>query len=330
MKWNTPVAIEPKNGYLQHGKHMLSMGSCFADNIGEYLATAKFDICQNPFGTLYNPDSIADALYRLMQNAPFTTDDLSQDGDLWYSYKHHGRFSQPTAEATLKAINDSYVSAARRLPTCERLIVTWGTAYVYRLVSTGQTVANCHKQPASLFRRERLSVEAITRVWSELLAALQRYAPRCQVLFTVSPIRHLRDGAHDNQLSKSTLLLAVEQLCHSFPNLCSYFPAYEIVMDELRDYRFYADDMTHPSQQAVAYIIERMAETYFTPATRSLAETCEKLHRAMQHRPLKGLENESYRSFLRNLLQQMERVERDNPGIEFSDERKLLTKYLSL
>ncbi len=330
MKWNTPVAIEPKNGYLQHGKPMLLMGSCFADNMGEYLAAAKFDICLNPFGTLYNPDSIADALYRLMQNTPFVAEELLSDGKLWYSYKHHGRFSQPTIETTLKAINDSYIQSARFLPSCERLIVTWGTAYVYRLVSTGQVVANCHKQPASLFRRERLTVEAITKVWSELLAALQRHAPRCRVLFTVSPIRHLRDGAHDNQLSKSTLLLAVEQLCHSFPDLCSYFPAYEIVMDELRDYRFYADDMTHPSQQAVAYIRERMAEAYFTPATRSLAETCEKIHRSMQHRPLKGFENESYRLFLRNLLQQMNRVEQDNPCIQFCDERKLLNKYLSL
>lgn len=330
MKWFTPVVIEPEYGYLQHGKSMLLVGSCFADNIGEYLSAAKFDICINPFGTLYNPESIADALYRLMQNKPFTYDELVTDGNLWYSYKHHGRFSQPTSEEVLKVINESYLRAAAFLPRCERLIVTWGTAYVYRLVSTGETVANCHKQPAALFDRERLSVEDITGLWSDFLSSLQVYAPQCRVLFTVSPIRHLRDGAHDNQLSKSTLLLSVERLCRCFPSVCSYFPSYEIMMDELRDYRFYADDMTHPAQRAVAYIWERLSDTYFTPETRVLAETCVKIHRGMQHRPLKGVDNESYRLFLCDLLERIDRVEQDNPCIRFGEEREQLKKILSL
>ncbi len=330
MKWNTPVIIELHLGYLQHDIPLLLMGSCFADNMGQYLTAAKFNICVNPFGTLYNPESIAHAIERLMGNRAFTSEELSTNGNLWYSYHHHGDFSQPTQEDTLNAINTAYNQAANLLPHCQRLIITWGTAYVYRLKENGSVVANCHKQPDALFTRNRLSVEEITSRWSKLLVQLHRYAPQCKVLFTVSPIRHLRDGAHDNQLSKSTLLLAVEALCNQCPEMCSYFPAYEIVMDELRDYRFYAEDMTHPSQQTIAYLRERLADTYFTPETKALTEVCLKIDKGLQHKPLKGRNNEAYRTFATHLLQQMNQITEKYPYIDYDAERKELEHYLSL
>lgn len=330
MKWCTPITIEQQRGYLQHNSPILLLGSCFAENVGEFLARCKFDIEVNPFGTLYNPQSIANGLERLINRQAYQESELCHDGNLWYSYHHHGKFSQPTAQATLLDINRSYEKAADMLPRCQRLIITFGTAYVYKLASNGMTVANCHKQPASLFVRERLSVNEIVSRWKGIIEMLQAHAPGCKILFTVSPIRHLRDGAHDNQLSKSTLLLAIEQLCHAYSDICSYFPAYEIVLDELRDYRFYADDMTHPSAQAVSYICERLVDTYFTEPTRLLAERCEKIHRSLQHRPLNGCDNNSYLQFTEKLIKQMQDVEKEHPYISYQEEYNKLKQINTL
>lgn len=330
MKWFTPITIEKQTGYLQHGSPILLLGSCFAENVGEFLARCKFDIEINPFGTLYNPESIANAIERLISNRPFRENELCHDGNLWYSYHHHGKFSQTTVEATLDGINNSYERGVTLLANCQRLVVTFGTAYVYRLASNGMAVTNCHKQPAALFTRERLSVSDIVQRWDDILTQLQAHAPQCKVLFTVSPIRHLRDGAHDNQLSKSTLLLATEHLCKLHSNMCSYFPAYEIVLDELRDYRFYADDMTHPSAQAVTYICNRLVDTYFTDETRQLAERCEKIHRSLQHRPINGCDNNAYRQFAEKLITQMKDIEKECPYISFQEEYNKLKQLNSL
>ena len=329
MKWNTPITIKEQKGYLQHGMPMLFMGSCFAENVGEYLTKAKFDITVNPFGTLYNPESIATALQRLMSGRDFEADELQNSNGLWYSYHHHGRFSQYSPEAALQEINEAFGKASSMMGPCRRLIVTWGTAYVYRLKESGMTVANCHKQPASLFTRHRLTVDEIVASWRELLKRLFDHAPQCEVLFTVSPIRHLSDGAHDNQLSKSTLLLAADALCREFPERCSYFPAYEIVLDELRDYRFYADDMTHPSSQAVAYVCERLSNTYFTPQTQALVEQCLKIERSMGHRPLNGTDNDAYRQFAGKLIEQMRSVEQCTPAISYAREISEIEKLIS-
>lgn len=330
MKWSTTIAIDKQKGFLQYSNPILLIGSCFAENVGEYLTRAKFDIEVNPFGTLYNPESITMGIERLMSNHPFSKDELANDGNLWYSYHHHGKFSQPTAQATLDVINSQYEQASKMLSRCQRLIITFGTAYVYRLKSNGMTVANCHKQPASLFTRERLTVEDIVQRWSQIITRLQAYAPDCKILFTVSPIRHLRDGAHDNQLSKSTLLLAIDRLCATYSDMCSYFPAYEIVMDELRDYRFYAEDMTHPSAQAIAYICSRMVETYFTEETQQLAERCEKIYRSLQHRPLNGCDNKAYRQFAEKLIAQMLDIEREYPYISYATECNKLKQLITL
>ena len=329
MKWNTPIAIEKQKGYLQHGSPMLLLGSCFADNVGEYLQKAKFAIEANPFGTLYNPESIANALERLMCGEEYTIEELQKSGDLWYSYHHHGKFSTPSAETTLRLINDSFTRAVAMLSRCERLIVTFGTAYIYRLAESGEVVANCHKQPAQLFVRTRLEADEIVARWDSLLKRLAYLAPQCKVLFTVSPIRHLSDGAHNNQLSKSTLLLAIDKLCKNNSETCSYFPAYEIVLDELRDYRFYADDMAHPSQQAIGYICERLCDTYFTDATRDIAERCLKIARSLQHRPLNGTDNDAYRQFAQRLIAQMQQAEQLHPCIDYCNEIEELKQQIS-
>ena len=329
MNWTTPIAIKEEKGYLHHGSPMLFMGSCFADNVGLYLSEARMDIEINPFGTLYNPESLAMALSRLMRGDEYKACELCNSGELWYSYHHHGKYSRSTIDATLQCINIDFVRARNMLPRCERLIVTMGTAYVYRLKSNGAVVTNCHKQPAALFTRERLTVEAIVNQWNELLDALFVYSPQCQVLFTVSPIRHLSDGAHDNQLSKSTLLLAVDELCRRFPDKCRYFPAYEIMMDELRDYRFYAEDMTHPTPQAVNYICERLAAAYFTDETQTIVDKCRKVQRSLQHRPLNGVESKSYKQFVAHLLQQIEQIEQIHTCLCYEREKIELKKIIA-
>ena len=329
MKWSTPIAIEEKKGYLQHGSPMLLLGSCFADNVGEYLQKAKFDIEINPYGTLYNPESIANALDRLMSGKKYGMEELQKSGEIWYSYHHHGKFSSTSAETTLHNINSSYERATALLSRCERLVVTFGTAYVYRLKSNGETVANCHKQPAQLFERTLLTVDEIVTRWDALLQQFAVHAPQCKVLFTVSPIRHMSDGAHNNQLSKATLLLAVDKLCKSHSDMCDYFPAYEIVLDELRDYRFYADDMAHPSSQAVAYICERLGDTYFTDETRSKAEQCLKIDRSLHHRPLNGTDNDAYRHFAQKLIAQMQQAEQKESNIDYSREIEELKQLIS-
>ena len=329
MKWSTPISIEEEKGYLRHGMPTLLMGSCFADNIGEYLKKGKLTIETNPFGTLYNPESIAMSIERLISQREYSAEELQQSGEIWYSYHHHGKFSSTSAETTLALINESFKRGVAMLSQCERLIVTFGTAYTYRLKSSGTTVANCHKQPATLFTRSRMQVDEIVTRWNEILTQLATHAPQCKVLFTVSPIRHMSDGAHNNQLSKSTLLLAVDELCRNHSKQCSYFPAYEIVLDELRDYRFYAEDMAHPSSQAVAYIYERLTDTYFTEQTRTLCEQCIKIDRSLQHRPLNGTDNESYRQFAQKLIEQMQKVEQTHSSISYQREIEELKQLIS-
>ncbi len=329
MKWYTPITIKEEKGLIHHCKPILLMGSCFSENVGMHLKSAKFDIDINPFGTLYNPLSLAGAIERLMQRRAYEAEELAHDGNLWYSYHHHGSFSHPDCQQALQAINTRYLYAAERLPQCSLLIITMGTAYVYEHKERGEVVANCHKQPATHFNRYRLTVEQIVERWDTLLQQLKSYTPACKVLFTVSPIRHMSDGAHNNQLSKSTLLLAIEALCSRHPEMCSYFPSYELVLDELRDYRFYNEDMTHPSAQAVQHIYQRLAQTYFTEETMMIAEKCSKISRSLQHRPLNGTENSSFQAFARKLITEMEEMEKQYQYISYAQERTQLQQLIS-
>jgi len=271
------------------------LGSCFADEIGGQMKQRGLDVTVNPFGTLYNPLSIAQAINlsissregRLGGVLPF----VHHDG-LWHSMAHHGSFSRPTKEETEQVVKASIETMQKVLSESSVIIVTFGTAWVYEM--NGEIVANCHKLPESSFSRRRLSVEEIVAAWQPIIA---RY-PEKHWLFTVSPIRHIRDGLHENQLSKATLLQAVEELikCSNeqineqmvngkMVNL-HYFPSYEIMLDELRDYRFYADDLVHPSSLAVEYIWERFADTFCTSQTRNEMNIRLKQYKYSQHRPL--------------------------------------------
>ena len=298
---------------------ILLLGSCFVENMGKRLEDNKFQIDLNPFGTLYNPASIAETLRMLLHPERFTENNLFLHEGIYHSFSHHSRFSSSSAEDCLKNINDRLFLSAERLRQEQRLIVTWGTAWAYRLKSSGEIVANCHKLPDKLFERELLSVRQIVTEWKELLLSLWEQNPELRILFTISPIRHWKDGAHGNQISKATLLLAVHELEQTFPEHIAYFPAYEIMMDELRDYRFYADDMLHPSEQAVEYIWETFARHLFTQETKKILQAWSHIQKALQHKPFHP-ESETYKQFLSQTLLKMERLTEKFPYFDLEKE----------
>jgi len=258
MKLQTPVADEKCIVGISYQDRMMMLGSCFTDNIGRQLADFGFDVCVNPFGTLYNPISILQSVELLCSERMFTESDcipMGAGAGLYCSFSHHTAHARKSPEEFLEDANAALETARDFFRKSNRLIITLGTSWCFRNVETGRIVSNCLKRPAAEFIRERLSS-------SETCAALSRIIQLCpekKFIFTVSPIRHFKDGAHGNQLSKSALLLGIDELITSFgdKHAIDYFPAYEIVMDELRDYRFYAEDMCHPSQQTVDYIRER-------------------------------------------------------------------------
>ena len=215
----------------------------------------------------------------------------------------------------------------RQVPNIDRIIITWGTAYVFRLKETGKVVANCHKQPASIFDRVLLSVDEIVSRWRDITKHIENNLPQCRILFTVSPIRHLSDGAHGNQISKSTLLLAINRLQQEF-GICDYFPSYEIMMDDLRDYRFYDTDMTHPSKSAIAYITEILEEAYLSPESKEIASQWYKIQRALEHRPLMP-DKDEYTIFLQHTLDKVMRFQQMYPYINVSVEITELNTRIS-
>ena len=284
VKLQTIVDTIPSERKIGYEDKILMLGSCFSDEIGEQMKQRNMSVTCNPFGTLYNPLSIANAI-----NSSFvhcTSYIVHYDG-LWHSMMHHGSFSRPTREETEEAVKASIETMQKALQEATVVIVTFGTAWIYEM--NGEIVGNCHKLPADRFTRRRLTVEEIVAAWQPII---ERY-PDKHWIFTVSPIRHIKDGLHENQLSKATLLMAVEQLLDNrqsiIPRQSSnrhYFPSYEILLDELRDYRFYADDLVHPSSLAVNYIWERFIDTFCTPQTRNEMTIQHKRWKFDHHRPL--------------------------------------------
>lgn len=292
MDFRTVIPISPLK-IMDYEQHFLLLGSCFAETIGRKLLEYRFTGDVNPFGVLYNPFSIADALERLSENRSFVASELFNYDGWWHSWAHHGSFSAKTQEQALANINTTYSVAAERFEQTDVLILTFGSAWVYE--HDGSVVANCHKVPEREFMRRRLSVDEIVERYTILLNRLLKNRPHLRIVFSVSPIRYLRNGATENQTSKAILLLAAEALCRQF-EAAIYFPSYEIVLDELRDYRFFADDMIHPSSMAVEYVWERFCTAFFTEKTLELLPQVAKINKALQHRPLKA-DSEAYRRF---------------------------------
>lgn len=304
MKFRTEIRVAPFERPIDYADPVLALGSCFADLLRERLAAAKFRVAGNFAGPLYNPLSIADAIQRAGSGHRYTPADLDRDAEgRYFCYDTATRFDDPDAATVADRCNEADEALGAALRTARHLVVTFGTAWVYRLRTTGAVVANCHRRPAGLFRRERLTVGEIVARWSALVEGPLQGR---QLILTVSPIRHLGDGLEENALSKALLRVAAAELAERHPAAVRYFPAFEILTDDLRDYRFYADDLVHPSAQAAAYIWERFAEAAFTPETRTLLAEVERLAAFCRHVP-RDAGSEADR---RACAEQIERIER--------------------
>lgn len=286
IKLQTPVQLGKSRVTISYSDKILILGSCFADNIGSMMKDFGFDVLVNPTGTLYNPESIISTLRMIASDRLFTADDCTQMGagsDLFCSFSHHTSFARSTREEFLDNANLSLSSSRKFWKDCNKLIITLGSAWCWRHLETGTIVANCLKRDGKEFRREMLSLQAVTGA----LEGIRAIAGQREIIFTVSPIRHMSDGAHSNQLGKSALILGLQEA--GIPGeSCEYFPAYEIMMDELRDYRFYAEDMVHPSAQAVNYIWECFRDYAIPEDQLPLLQQAQKAFRASRHRTITG------------------------------------------
>jgi hypothetical protein len=283
MKFTTPVAVAKSPHLMNYQTRFLSLGSCFAENIGKKLNDLYFDIQINPSGIVFNPVSVADCLYRLLEDKVFTEQELLCNRDLWFSYAHSTLFSGINKDEVLNGINHAYEQGRVQLLNADRIIITLGTAWVYQESESGRIVSNCHKLPANQFVRRRLQVSEIVEIYKKLLPEIKAVNPAVRFIFTVSPVRHIRDGFHENNISKSILHLFVEEITYLFEYV-DYFPAWEIMMDELRDYRFYAEDMLHPSGQAIDYIFEKFCIEYFDKATSDIMDEINAYNHNLNHR----------------------------------------------
>ena len=292
MQLHTKLDIKPLNHTIAYGDGLLFLGSCFADEVGGICKGLGFDAMVNPFGVLYNPSSIAKAVKRLSTGEPFTCEEVVRVGEGYYcTFSHNTAFWRPSEDEMLATVNQSLEKAHEHYKKAKWIIISLGTSWVFRSKATGDVVANCHKLPPDQFERAFFTQGQSTQCLTELF----RGNFDKQFIFTVSPLRHLKDGLHGNQLSKAALLMATNEVCERFDN-AHYFPAYEIMMDELRDYRFYKEDMVHPTEQAVRYIWERFVDFAIDPKEKPAMKAAAELKQMLQHRPVFP-ESEAFKRF---------------------------------
>ena len=310
MILQTEIKIQPLEQTISYGDGLLFLGSCFADEVGGICRGLGFNALVNPFGVLYNPASITQSVERLHSGNPFCHEEVVQVGEGQYcTFSHNTAFWQSDEQMLLETVNNGLKEARERFLQAKWVVISLGTSWVFRHKETGLVVSNCHKLPARQFDREFLSVEQSEDCLIKMLQA----HPNKQFIFTVSPLRHLKDGLHENQLSKAALLLAVDQVCKQFDN-AHYFPAYEILLDELRDYRFYKEDMVHPTEQAVRFIWERFTDFAIDPKEKPAMKAAAELKQMLQHRPLFP-ESEAFKKFELQKELKMSELKRSFPRI---------------
>lgn len=319
-EFRTTIQLKERKEQISYQSSIFFIGSCFSDSIGNLLTQKKFTTKVNPFGVLYNPISIATMLERVLTKQYFTEDDFFIDQNVWKSFELHSSFSSTDLTALIKRANHEIDQSYEFLKNCSHLVLTWGTSYVYMHNTLGLYVSNCHKVPSREFSRERMTQELLMSVWENTIYLIRRLNPKIKIILTVSPIRHWKDGAHENQLSKAILLLTQEQLQNKFSECIGYFPSYEIILDDLRDYRFYAEDMIHISNQAINYVYQKLEDAYFSKQTSEIVKHVEKVNSAYQHRFLTN-DVEEIKRFAKQSIAKIENIERQHPNIDFGTEK---------
>ena len=292
------------------------MGSCFAENIGLKFDYFKFQNSVNPFGIIFNPVSIEKIIERVVHKKYFAEKDVFFHNDLWQCFEVHSEWSQPNKEVFLNRLNTLIDSTYIEIKEASHIVITYGTSWIYKSIEFKLVVANCHKVPQKAFQKELLSIEIIEESIQNTIALIQSINPEVQFIFTISPVRHLKDGFVENQLSKSHLISALHSSISHLPSSI-YFPSYEIVMDELRDYRFYSQDMLHPNQLAIDYIWERFVQSHISEDAYSLMEEIGDIQKSIVHKPFNP-ESESHQTFLKQLQHKINQVQKKYPFIPFN------------
>ena len=324
MNLRTTFTIDPSKSKIGYNTPVMFIGSCFTSEIGTKMAEGKMEVLLNPSGVVYNPVSVVNTIDIILENRIFTKNDLSIYKGVNLSFSHYSDFTSEDPSIALDKINSSTGKANNFLKHARFLFITFGTARVYRFKESGLIVSNCHKLPASLFSREILTVEEIILAWHDILNKLHSFNSDLRVIFTISPVRHWKDGAHGNQVSKSILFLAVEKLLkHQIVE--GYFPGYELVMDDLRDYRYYAEDMLHPSKTAIEYIWKAFAECYFEAETLNFWKEVMGITKARNHHILTD-SSAGINDFADTMLKQIDAIERKISTLDFSEERSYFLK----
>lgn len=315
MIFRTKIEIPIYDKKITAGNKLFFIGSCFADNIGSLLKNNGMNCTVNPYGTTYNPMSVCAVMERIAEGAAVQDDEVLTRNGLWYSFMHHTLYYSETKEQLTARINSDNVILRQKLEKSDFLFITLGTAWVYENLETGKIVNNCHKLPANRFRRYRLTIKEIVDAFSQLFSTHPVFKDK-NIIFTVSPVRHLKDGMEGNSLSKAVLRVAVDELCSAFPNV-SYFPAYEIMNDDLRDYRFYDKDMVHPSETAVEYIFGILTEALADNKLKIFLSEYGKLQKATTHRPFNA-ESAEYAEFRKKCMDKALKMQKDFPETDIS------------
>lgn len=316
MHFTTKVPVKTYEFPINYDSKLLLLGSCFAENMGEKFHYFKFQTAINPFGIIFNPISIEQLVNRVVHQKFFTETDIFYHNDLWHSYEVHSECSRADKSVFLQELNDTLHAMHRQITEATHVILTYGTSWVYRLKSSNEIVANCHKVPQSEFSKEILSPESIAQSIQNTMNLIRQINPEVKFIFTISPVRHTKDGFPENQRSKAHLITAIQKILNPDSSFLNYFPSYEIMMDELRDYRFYADDMLHPSQTAIDYIWIRFFEHYVNDnCFETMQEVCN-IQKGLAHRPFNP-NSKSHQQFLESLNQKIIKLKAQFPHFQF-------------
>lgn len=324
--FRTIIQVEKVAQQIDYAQKLLAIGSCFTEHIGQKLQHYKFDVVINPTGIVYNPISIANSLQLLLNQQVLTSTDLLFHQERWLSLQHHGRFSHHNQGTCLAQINQATKKGYTQLKNAHVLLLTLGTAFVYQYKATGQVVANCHQLPANQFDSYSIDTTTIVKTFERLFDQIQVLNPTIKIVFTVSPIRHWKDGAVQNQYSKATLLLAIHELMNQYKNIF-YFPAYEIMLDDLRDYRFYEADMIHPNQVAIDYIWQQFKEAYIEKKCWPMMKQIAQIRQSALHRP-RNPSSQRHKTFVNSQLGKIATLKKQYSFFNFEEEITLLNKYV--
>ncbi len=314
------LAFNPKKSdhKITHQQSLLFIGSCFSEHISHQLSALKFQVSSNPFGIVFNPKSIELLLIRIIEKNYFNEKDILEKEGIFFCLDTHTSFSDTNRDHLLNTLNQTIESWHSKLKTTHWLVITFGSAYAYQDKNQNKVVANCHKLPAAYFTKHLLSVSAIVSDYQLLVDKLKVFNPKLHILFTVSPVKHLRDGIIENNLSKAVLIQSEHHLIEK-NNQCSYFPSYELVNDDLRDYRFYEADMAHPNQQAIDYVWKKFENVYFAEKTKLLNDRIQEITAAMNHKPFR-IESESFSSFKKTMYRKCQAIIKEEEWLNLDKE----------